>query len=297
MIETDVVIAGSGPAGLSCAISLGMKGISCLLLEKRSSLSGKVCGDGLTVRAIRDLDRLGIDPLSLEGAKVFYKTVFRDGVAQKRSFKELFGFEYEYGVSRDLLDNCLLEKALFHGAQIRYGTPVYSVEEQGGGYVVNGELRCRQAVLACGALGTPFIKESPRPGRLPAGVSARVMGSCSLSHDSFYYYYDREKYGNGYAWIFPVGQDKWNIGVFSSDIIDLKGLYKLHEKSFFPEGVQYDRAPGGALIGAVKEPSAAEGPLLRIGDCALSADFGSGEGISMAIEDGIEAAGRIIESL
>lgn len=297
MVKTDVIIVGSGPAGLSCAISLGMKGVSCTLLEKRGNLSGKVCGDGLTVRAIRALDRLGIDPLSLHGTKVLYKTVVRGNCIQKKSFRELFGFEYEYGVSRDIFDNCLLEKALLLGCNICYNTNVDSVEKIDEGYLVNGEFFCRQVVIACGALGASFDDGRPGSVRLPAGVSARVIGSCSLSNDAFYFFYDQEKYGRGYAWTFPVGENKWNIGVFSSDILDLKSLYFLHEKSLFPEGVQYDRPPGGALIGAVEKPFEEVGKLLHIGDCAYRADFKSGEGISIAIEDGIMAAERIFESL
>ena len=57
----DVVVVGAGPAGSTAAYHLAQAGIDVLLLEKAEFPREKVCGDGLTPRAVRQLLRMGID--------------------------------------------------------------------------------------------------------------------------------------------------------------------------------------------------------------------------------------------
>src|SRR2546429_9576376 len=57
----DVVVVGAGPGGSSAAYHLARHGLSVLLLEKTEFPREKVCGDGLTPRAVRQLIRMGID--------------------------------------------------------------------------------------------------------------------------------------------------------------------------------------------------------------------------------------------
>ena len=56
----DVIVVGAGPAGSATAAYLAMAGLDVLLLEKTTFPREKVCGDGLTPRAVRELITLGI---------------------------------------------------------------------------------------------------------------------------------------------------------------------------------------------------------------------------------------------
>jgi flavin-dependent dehydrogenase len=60
-IETDVVIVGAGPGGSTAAYHLAQAGLDVRLLEKAAFPREKVCGDGLTPRAVRPLLAMGID--------------------------------------------------------------------------------------------------------------------------------------------------------------------------------------------------------------------------------------------
>ena len=59
--HAQVIVVGAGPAGASAAYHLANAGIDVLLLEKSAFPRDKVCGDGLTPRAVRQLIAMGID--------------------------------------------------------------------------------------------------------------------------------------------------------------------------------------------------------------------------------------------
>ncbi|VVC02716.1 FAD binding domain protein [Candidatus Burarchaeum australiense] len=57
----DVIIAGAGPGGSSCAALLGRKGHKVLLLDKAKFPREKTCGDAVSGKSLRVLRELGID--------------------------------------------------------------------------------------------------------------------------------------------------------------------------------------------------------------------------------------------
>src|SRR5690349_4174272 len=59
--QADVIVVGAGPAGASTAFHLAQAGADVLLLEKSSFPRDKVCGDGLTPRAVKALIGMGFD--------------------------------------------------------------------------------------------------------------------------------------------------------------------------------------------------------------------------------------------
>jgi len=56
----DVIVVGAGPSGSAAAYHLATAGLDVLLLEKTSFPREKVCGDGLTPRAVKALTSMGI---------------------------------------------------------------------------------------------------------------------------------------------------------------------------------------------------------------------------------------------
>src|ERR1700681_4666267 len=57
----DVIIVGAGPAGSTTAFYLAQAGLDVLVLEKSRFPREKVCGDGLTPRAVKSLISMGVD--------------------------------------------------------------------------------------------------------------------------------------------------------------------------------------------------------------------------------------------
>ncbi len=61
MDHTDVLIGGGGPGGSAAAYHLARQGIDVTLIEKATFPREKVCGDGLTPRAVAAMQQMGID--------------------------------------------------------------------------------------------------------------------------------------------------------------------------------------------------------------------------------------------
>ena len=59
--QADVIVVGAGPAGASTAYHLAQAGADVLLLDKATFPRDKICGDGLTPRAVRQLVAMGFD--------------------------------------------------------------------------------------------------------------------------------------------------------------------------------------------------------------------------------------------
>ena len=64
--DADVIVVGAGPSGSTAAYYLAQAGLNVLLIEKSRFPRDKVCGDGLTPRAVKALIALGVD-VSEEG--------------------------------------------------------------------------------------------------------------------------------------------------------------------------------------------------------------------------------------
>ena len=58
--EVDVVVVGGGPSGAATAHYLASRGHSVLVCEKKTFPREKTCGDGLTPRAVKVLNEMGL---------------------------------------------------------------------------------------------------------------------------------------------------------------------------------------------------------------------------------------------
>src|SRR5713101_3585649 len=56
----DVLVVGGGPAGAAAAYWLAESGHRVLVVEKKQFPREKTCGDGLTPRAVRQLEDMGL---------------------------------------------------------------------------------------------------------------------------------------------------------------------------------------------------------------------------------------------
>jgi flavin-dependent dehydrogenase len=110
----DIVIAGGGLAGLSCAIHLSKIGFNILLIEQNIYPRHKVCGEYISNEVIPYLKFLGFDPLEA-GAKNISKFELSSSGSKKVSCALPLG---GFGISRYTIDHALAKLATAHGTKI-----------------------------------------------------------------------------------------------------------------------------------------------------------------------------------
>src|SRR5690349_9974331 len=119
--EADVIVVGAGPGGSTAAYHLARHGLDVLLLEKTEFPREKVCGDGLTPRAVKQLVKMGVD--TSEKAGWLHNKGLRvigGGVRMELDWPDLASFP-DYGLTRTRLDfdQLLATRATEAGAGLR----------------------------------------------------------------------------------------------------------------------------------------------------------------------------------
>src|SRR5215469_4535963 len=124
--SADVLVVGAGPAGSSTAFHLAQAGLDVLLLEKNVFPREKVCGDGLTPRAVKQLVGMGI-PLNAEDGWFPNKglRIIGGGVRLELEWPELASYP-GFGLmrSRRGFDETLARTAQKAGARLLEGVTV-----------------------------------------------------------------------------------------------------------------------------------------------------------------------------
>jgi menaquinone-9 beta-reductase len=308
--STDVLVVGAGPAGSSAAAWAARAGLDVLLADAETFPRDKACGDGLTPRAIAELNRLGMDDwVRAQGTNRGLRAA---GFGQELLLPWPGGTLPANGgaVARMELDARIRDVALksgavpFEGARaldvVRDGDRVVAVVFQAGDGT-RSEVRCSRLVVADGArstLGRVLGREWHRDTAY--GVAARGYVRSGRSDDQWISSHlelrgAQDEVLAGYGWVFPLNNGEVNIGVGTLATakrpanIRLRGLIELYAKAR-REDWQLDgpvRTHGSALLpmgGAVSGVAGANWAL--IGDAAACVNPLNGEGIDYGLETG-----------
>jgi menaquinone-9 beta-reductase len=318
-------VVGAGPGGSSTAYHLARHGVDVLMVDKAVFPREKVCGDGLTPRGVRALQRMGVDPTEPGFTRVDgLRTYGVDGVVIDLPWPRLSEFP-ALGVVRTRFefDALLAERAVKAGASFRQGTEALRPLQDGGWVVgaalrengVDTEVRARLVVAADGA-SSRFSSQAGvvRDQGRPLGIAARRYYRPSRPPEpvleAFVNLRDDPSGGimAGYGWIFPLGDGMVNVGagllntfkrfkeVSARNVLDqfLAGLPPAW-------GIDEEHAAGPVLSGPIpmgmnRRPLAVPGMLL-VGDAGGVTNPFNGEGIAYAMETGELAAELIADSL
>jgi geranylgeranyl reductase family protein len=217
----DVLVAGAGPAGVAAALEAHGKGLSTLVVDKATFPRDKTCGDGLTAAALRRLDRLGLDVRGLPSWAVVRETVIvgpdgRELVLAHPRDRELAGI-----VTRFELDDALVELARDRGVDVRDGTALTGLRVEDDAVVAalgDAAVRARWIVAADGHY-SPVRRMLAHHEGGPTRDSGPDLGTWHAFRQYFRGVADRrlwvlfeEDLLPGYAWVFPVGADRANVG-------------------------------------------------------------------------------------
>jgi geranylgeranyl reductase family protein len=318
--DADVIVVGAGPSGATTAYYLAQAGVNVLLLEKARFPREKVCGDGLTPRAVRALIDMGVD-VSPEAGWLRNKglRVIGAGMRLELDWPELDAFP-GYGLVRPRadFDETLARRAQAAGAKLLEEVNVTGPVLNDSGHIVGvtaksdgvtESYRARVVVAADGnssrlSVAMGLHKRDDRP----LGVAVRTYYRSPRHEDdyleSWLDLWDGDKLLPGYGWIFGMGDGTSNVGLGllntsksfgNTDYRDLlrRWLANMPQEWGFTEENRTEAVRGAALpMGFNRTPAYYKG-LLLAGDAAGMVNPFNGEGIAYAMESG-EVLARVI---
>jgi geranylgeranyl reductase family protein len=330
--DADVIVVGAGPAGSATAFHLAQRGLDVLVLEKTAFPREKVCGDGLTPRAVKQLIEMGIDVSPSNGwAHNVGLRIIGGGHRLEMRWPDLATFP-DYGLTRTRkdFDEILARTAQKAGARVLERTSVSGpVRDDRTGRIVGVTARTTEAdgtkhdevvyrapvVVAADGNSSRLSVASGRE-RLenrPMGVAVRTYyRSEAMTHDewleSHLELWDGDKLLPGYGWVFGLGDGTVNVGLGILDSspafgkVDYRALMQRWveraDASYgFSEETRVEPIRGAALPMAFnRKPAYADG-LLLVGDSAGMVNPFNGEGIAYAMESGQIAAEVMAQAL
>ena len=323
MSSPSVLVVGGGPAGSAAAFWLARAGHEVALVEKKEYPRDKTCGDGVTPRAVLQMEDMGFDFEVQEFHKITgLRSYAGDDLMLEMPWPEHSRFPNWGGVIRrrdlDAQVATLAEKQGVRVMEKTSATPVIdeglltsvTLQHDGHSEVVVPDV----TVIADGSMNR-FGRDlgTTRRKDYPMGLAARGYYASPRSKDPFLEsQLDlRDPSGAtmpGYGWVFPLGEGTVNVGdgllstftrwkhvnttrMMADYAATAPGYWELSEETKLTQPV------GGKLT-----MSFSKGPLVganwvTVGDAAGAINPWNGEGISYAYETGRIAADHVGQAL
>lgn len=331
--QADVIVVGAGPGGSAAAYYLAREGFDVIALEKSYFPREKVCGDGLTPKAVKELELLNLPTPRDEGwIPNWGLRMVGGGHRLEFPWHEQDSFP-NYGLSlpRASFDHILAQHARSAGADVREG------------WFVTGSVRDELTGRVTGVTAKATDEKGRKVGEdvtytapiviAADGVSARIALGLGLERMdnrpmgvAVRTYFDTPRHDEewmeghltiwdgeagksnllpGYGWIFPLGDGTANIGLGTLSPngapsgLDHRALFDGWVKNSLGDWGIDPEAPLGKVQGAAipmafnRQPHYVPG-LMLIGDSGGMVSPFNGEGIAYAMQSARRASEAIV---
>lgn len=315
----DILIIGAGPSGVATAYTLRNSGLTVALLEKSHFPREKVCGDGLTLDVINQLEAMSPElkaafndfshKQSCSGAEIVAPNGHRVTlpVRPAEEKKEMFTCR------RRAFDHFLISQLKpYSNISVFEGCTPNLIEVDEDTVRVKTNLGSFEGRLVVGADGVNSFTAKQmgvhtiQPEQQCVALRTYYANVTPLSPGNPIEMYLPKEVLPGYIWVFPLADGTANvgIGILASIIrkkkIDLKRLFQellLKEplRSRLEGATQLEPVKGLIIpLGGVKKTISGDRFLLT-GDAATLVDPITGEGVANALRSGRIAAAHILQ--
>lgn len=318
----DVTIVGGGPAGSAAALYAKKYGLKSIVLDKSVFPRDKICGDALSgkcIRVMRELDLLE-DIERLDGAEInritFGSPSYNQFNLHLTKSKKRDYVSKGFVIPRQIFDNFLFEKVK-EKTETREGFTVKDLVYKNGkiagikGTNKQGETEIIKSSVVIGADGANSIIARK------TGLYKMDMKNTSVAIRCYYSNVDGltdqielhylNEVNPGYLWLFPIGNNKANVGIGLSKNYaksDSRTLSQILDeviksgpfKERFKNSKKLEKPRGWNLpCGSIHRKNCGDRFML-IGDSAGLIDPFTGEGIGNAMVSGKYAMQVLAES-
>jgi geranylgeranyl reductase family protein len=304
--QRDLLVIGGGPAGAAAALRAARAGVRVMLFEKGPHGRDKVCGDGLTPRAVAALNDLD---LSIAGAhRIDGLRMIAGKTTRELLWPTTDRFPNHGAVwPRRRFDTFLIDAAIAAGAEVRFdceALPVLDGDRVVGVSAVGASggsetFTAPFTILATGAQGAAAkMLGAERDPDEPFGLAIRAYATTPRHAERHLEacLSLRDEHGTpvpGYGWMFPAGDGTVNIGVGA--LSTMQGFKKLNLNTLLDQYAAIVREPWG-LGEYIEKPRAWRLPMscvrrhgpgwVAVGDAAGFVNPMNGEGIDYGLESG-----------
>lgn len=301
MGHVELAVVGAGPAGAAAAIHAARAGREVLLIDAATFPRDKTCGDGLTPRAMHELERLGLDinptyrnrGLKLHGY----------GGSVTAPWPASYPVSHGTALPRTRFDAALVDAALAAGASLIHGTataPVVTGNRLVSFQVAGEEVKAERVIVADGVRST-FGKQLGRTWHKGEvyGIAARSYARSTRADETWMHSHvelkdDSGQVQPGYGWIFPLGAQLGQVNLGVGALSTQQRPAKINTKKLLQFYAQQQAAEWG--LGPVEQVASAALPMggavtrvagenwMLIGDAAACVNPLNGEGIDYGLE-------------
>ena len=300
----DVIVAGAGPAGSLAARHIAESGFSVALLEKRQEVGTPVrCAEGVSEKWL--LKHTGVEEAWVEAEVKGAILRAPDGSKAVMHYAEK-GFILD----RARFDRDLAWKAAQSGAFLLTRAAVTKIDPYEEFFIirtdhpVHREFKTSLLILADGIESRLAPQLGIRTSLAPSDIEMCLQYTLEgAPHEEGFIEMagGNEVAPGGYAWIFPKGGNRANVGLGLLGSRSRAGF----NARFYLDRFVAQRFPGASVIRTVAGAVSASEPLeevcgegfMIVGDAARLANPLTGAGIGNALESGALAGQTAVEAL
>jgi len=318
VIYYDAIIVGAGPAGSSCAALLSQAGMRVMLCDRAKFPRHKICGDCINPQAWPLFEFLGIGdklrqtgPQVIDGIRITNANGFPLAIPYTGSPNRPF-----VTIRRSDLDFILLHQAEKNGANVLESTTVRDVMETNGKWRIKTSSKLRNSQLQTDYISDLLIGADGRNSLIAQriGNQSRLCTSGKDRIGMQWFTKHQPQISShielflshlGYFGLVNVDKQTANLAMVTTANTtqmanhNLSGfLQEIHKSNPVVAERKLDLTPQGAISTAFPiEPtrcSANRQNAFLIGDAAQTVEPFTGEGVLLAIQDGIRTANTIL---
>lgn len=297
----DVAVVGAGPSGSAAAIHAARAGWEVALIDAAEFPRDKTCGDGLTPRAMHQLDLLGIKvnpTYRNQGLKLHGY-----GGSVTAPWPDTYPSTEGTALPRTLFDAQLRQAALDHGVTAIHGSatkPELDGNRLTSFQVGDDTIQAKWTIVADGVRST-FGKQLGRTWHQGEvfGIAARSYADSTYASEPWMHSHVElnDESGTvqpGYGWIFPLGEELGQVNIGLGALSTSQRPARINTKKLLQHYAAQQREAWG--LGEIEKVASALLPMggavsnvaganwMLIGDAAACVNPLNGEGIDYGLE-------------